>query len=79
MMPKPKPKTEEEFVRKLRIAYDGFPPEGKNLTWDEFRNQALALVDPQNCMDDLGDLQLIKARQRMNKMRIDRGLKKVWI
>ncbi len=69
----PRPKTQEEIVRNLRVIYDSF--DNKDLTWDEFRNQMLELFDPKKAMTDLGDIQLRKAREKMNRMRIDKGRK----
>ena len=39
-----RPTTKEEYIKRLKIIYDGF--DDKNLTWDEFRNQMLELEDP---------------------------------
>ncbi len=66
-----RPKDKAEYIRRLRIIYDSF--EIKDLTFDSFRNQMLDITDPSKIMDDLGDVQLKKARQRLNKMRIDRA------
>ena len=65
----PRPKTRAEIVKNLRVIYDSF--EVKDLTWDEFRNQMLNLQDPKKMMSDLGDIELQKARERMNRLRID--------
>ncbi len=67
----PRPKTHEEFIRNLRVIYDSF--EVKDLTWDEFRNQMIELHDPNKMFKDLGDIELKKARERMNKMRINKA------
>lgn len=69
----PRPKTKEEYIRNLKAIYDSF--EIKDLSWDEFRNQMLDLQDPKKMMDDLGDIELIKARERLNRMRINNAMK----
>ena len=68
-----RPKTQEEFIRNLRVIYDSF--EVKDLTWDEFRNQMLDLNDPKKMMSDLDDIELKKAREQMNRMRIEKAVK----
>ena len=70
----PKPKTREEYIRNLKIIYDNF--EVKDLTWDQFRNQMLDLNDPKKMFDDLGDMQLKKARERMNRIRVEKAVGK---
>ncbi len=69
-----RPKTQEELVRNLKIIYDSF--EVKDLTWEEFRNQMLDLHDPNKIMDDLGDIELQRAREKMNRMRVNNAIKK---
>lgn len=39
-----RPTTKAEYVRRLKRIYDNL--DVKDLTWDEFRNQALELEDP---------------------------------
>lgn len=69
-----RPKTKEEFVKNLRAIYDSFS--AKDLTWDEFRNQMLELNDPKKMMSDLDDIGLQKARERLNRMRIDKSIRR---
>lgn len=68
----PRPKTQAEYIRNLKRIYDSF--EVKDLTWDEFRNQMLDLQDPKKMMDDLGDIELRKARERLNRMRVKKAM-----
>lgn len=70
----PRPKTQEEFIRNLKRIYDSYF-EVKDLTWDEFRNQMIDLHDPKKMFDDLNDMQLRKARERMNRMRVEKAVK----
>ena len=69
----PRPKTEKELVRNLKIIYDSFPV--KDLTWDEFRNQMVDLYDPNKMFNDLGDIELKRAREKMNRIRINKAIK----
>jgi len=39
-----RPKTREDYVRRLRRLYDNFAV--KDLTWEQFRNEMLELQDP---------------------------------
>lgn len=55
------------------MIYDSF--EVKDLTWDEFRIQMLDLNDPKKMMSDLSDIELQKARERLNRMRINKAVK----
>lgn len=73
-MPRPnqRPQSKREYVQRLKAIYDSF--EVKDLTWPEFRNQMLDLSDSKKMMSDLGDIQLKKARERLNKMRINKAL-----
>ena len=67
-------KSKEETVKNLKIIWDSFGPEGQNLTWPEFMNQMLELQDPKKMFSDLDDMQLAKARERMNRMRIEKAI-----
>ena len=53
--------------------WEGF--EVKDLTKEEFIRQMLELYDPKKMMDDLGDIELKKGREKLNKMRIENALK----
>ncbi len=67
-----RPKGKRETIQRLKIIYDSF--DQKDLSWDQFRNQMLDLLDPKKAMSDLGDIELKKARERMSKMRVDRAV-----
>ena len=45
--------------------------EVQDLTKEEFIRQMLELYDPKKMMSDLGDIELKKGRERLNKIRID--------
>ena len=64
-----RPKNKAEFVRNLKRIYDSF--EVKDLTWNQFRQQMLDLHDPKKMFKDLGNIELSKARERLNRIRID--------
>jgi hypothetical protein len=46
-----------------------------NMSFTEFRQELRDMTDPTKAMSTLGDMQLMKARERMNRMRIDRARK----
>jgi len=56
--------------------YNKFPPEGRDLTREEFRKEMKALVDPIKMQQDLTNIEILKARERTNRIRIDRSLKR---
>ena len=57
----------------IKKIWDGFGPEGQNMTLAEFRKEMHALTDPNKIQEDLADIELLKARERSNKIRIDRA------
>ena len=69
----PKPKTKEEFIKNLKAIYASF--EVKDLTEAEFIKQMTDLHDPNKMFNDLSDMELKLARERLNKMRIDKAVK----
>lgn len=56
----------------LKALYDSF--EVKDMSWPDFRRAMNDLIDPSKAMSTLGDVQLQRARQRSNKIRIDNAL-----
>ena len=61
-----------ELKKRFATIWEGF--EIQDLTKEEFIRQMLELYDPKKMMSDLGDIELKKGRERLNKMRIDKGL-----
>ncbi len=59
--------------RRFATIWEGF--EVKDLTKEEFIRQMLALYDPKKMMADLGDIELKKGREKLNKLKIERGLR----
>lgn len=68
-----RPKNKQEFIENLKTIYASF--ETKDLTQSEFIKQMLDLNDPKKIMTDLNDIQLKKAREQMNRMRIQKAVK----
>lgn len=68
-----RPKDKQELIANLKTIYDSFSV--KNLTWDEFRRQMLELYDPNKMFNDLSDIELKRAREKMNRMRINKAIK----
>lgn len=58
----------------IRRIWDKFTPEGKNIPYAHFRREMKALTDPVAIRKDLSDIQLQKARHRMNQIRIDKAI-----
>jgi len=56
--------------------YDKFPPEGKNMSREEFHREMQALTDPNKIRQDIMDIQLRKARERSNRINIERGMRR---
>ena len=70
-MPESKrPKTEDEKARNLKAIWEHT---NKDMPLQEFIRQGKDLMDPNKMVEDLGDIKLAKARQRMNKIRIDKA------
>lgn len=67
-MPRPKELTEPA----IRALYDSF--EEKDMPYAQFRKELIDLCDPNKMFDDLSDIELRKARERMNKLRIKNAL-----
>lgn len=53
--------------------WKGFTPEQRNMPFVEFRKEMNALSDPVQMQKDLSEIQLRKARQRSNQIRIDKA------
>ena len=67
-----RPKNKAEQIERLKMIYASF--EVKDLTQDEFIRQMLDLSDPKKAFEDLGDIQLKKAREQLNRMRIQNAM-----
>jgi len=66
----------EEQIRRFKAIYSKMWPNGTDMTEQEFVKSMVDLCDPKKMMDDLGDVQLRKARQRSNKIRINKAMQK---
>lgn len=56
--------------------YNNFPPDKRDLSRVEFRKEIKALFDPVKMQRDLANIELMRARERTNRIRIDRSLRK---
>lgn len=56
--------------------YNRFPADRRDMSREEFRKEIRALSDPARMERDLGNIQLLKATERTNKIRIDRNLRR---
>jgi len=57
--------------REAARIYDGFPSHGKR---EEFIKQVIELTSPGAMQRDLSEIQRRKTRERVNRLKIDRGL-----
>ena len=58
-------------IAKIRKVYDGFAV--KNISFQEFARRIQGLSDPGRMRRDLDEIELRKARERTNRIRIDRA------
>jgi len=56
--------------------YDSFPPDKRDMSRADFVKEIKGLSDPVKMQQDLGNIQMLKAREKMTKQRIDRSLKR---
>ena len=56
--------------------YNRFPVDKRDMSREEFRKAIRDLSDPKKMERDLENIQLLKARERTNRIRIDRSLKR---
>ncbi len=57
----------------IKRIWDGFGPGGQNMPRAEFFREMRDLTDQNKIQKDLADIELLKARERSNKIRIDRA------
>lgn len=60
--------------KEIKRVWDGFGPDGQNMSLAAFRKEMKDLTDPVKIQQDLAEIELVKARQRSNKIRIDKAL-----
>jgi len=60
--------------QQLRQIYDGFTV--KDMSFSDFAKEMRDLSDPIKIREDLANIELLKARARTNKIRIDRAMEK---
>lgn len=56
--------------------YDSFPPEARDISRADFIKEIRGLTDQGKMEQDLANIQLLKAREKTNKQRIDRSLRR---
>ena len=56
----------------IKALYDSFPK--KDMPFAKFRQELIDVQDPDKMMDDLGVIEVQRARERLNRMRIDKRL-----
>lgn len=58
----------------IKQIWDGFGPDRQNMPKAEFFREMRDLTDQTKIQEDLREIELMKARQRCNKIRIDKEL-----
>lgn len=56
--------------------YDSFPADKRDMSRADFIREIKGLADPVKMQQDLAQIELLKAKGRTNKLRIDRSLKR---
>jgi len=56
--------------------YDSFPADKRDMSRADFVREIKGLADPVKMQQDLANIELLKARERTNRIRIDRSLRK---
>lgn len=67
-----RPKNKQEYIKNLKTIYASF--EIKDLTQGEFIRQMSDLHNPNKIVSDLGDVELKCAREKLNRMRINKAI-----
>ena len=57
----------------IKKIWDGFGPGGQNMPRAEFFREMRDLTDQNKIKQDLARIELLKARERSNKIRIDKA------
>lgn len=67
----PRPKTQAEMSEAdIRTLYNSF--EKKDMPFAKFRQELKNVMDPNKMVKDLSDIELRKAREQMNRMKINK-------
>jgi len=56
--------------------YDSFPADKRDMSRANFIKEIKSLSDPVKMQQDLANIEMLKARERTNRIRIDRSLKR---
>jgi hypothetical protein len=56
--------------------YNSFSPDKRDMSREAFKKEIRNLTDPVKMEQDLANIEILKARERTNKIRIDRSLRR---
>lgn len=63
-------------LEKARMLYNLFDEAGQNMTFEQFYRELCGIADPDKMRDDLDRIEMARARERSNRILIERGLLK---
>ncbi len=61
---------------RINKLYDSFPPEARDISRADFIKEVKELSDPIKMQNDLANIQLLRAEERVNRERIDQSLRR---
>ena len=61
-------------LERAKQLYAAFGPEGQDMTFGQFYRELCGIANPKKMEDDLAGIELTMARERSQRLLIDRGL-----
>ncbi len=74
--PRKKPGEGAFPLERAKQLYAAFGPEGQDMVFGQFYRELCDIADPKKMEDDLTGMELVAARERSQRLLIDRGLLK---
>lgn len=80
MIPNPRKQKQKEAgegafpLEKARRLYNSFDEAGQDMTFEQFYRELCGIADPDEMRKDLDQIELARARERSNRILIERGL-----
>ena len=68
-------KPTPQQIAKAKKLWALFPPEGRDMTFEDFMKELGMLSDPVKMREDLMSIQMVKAQQDSNTIKIERALR----
>ena len=71
------PKEDFRFpIEKAKILWAKFPTPARDMTFEQFYKELCDMGDPDKMREDLDTIQMTRARERSNKLMVERALEK---